>query len=171
MERASLDRYKKSPLTTLNNDSRAAAIEVEFVPVLLSESAQAAPAISPTADSADQPNWAALPSNISSNLSSRSDRVQSLWQWIDETGIEPELRQRLSENGIRIGRVIEQERFRSRLQEMTPVLDEVESFLAKASVATESSQGQQLAFKCNLGGGKSSPYETQREGTKSRLSD
>jgi hypothetical protein len=126
----------KSPLTTLSNDARVAAVEVEFVPVLLSE----AP----------------------------SDRIQSLWQWIDETSIDPEVRSKLSENGLRIGRVIEQERFRSRLQEMTPVLDEVESFLAKASVATESTHGKQR-IQMQLGRRKELPVRSPIRGNEVTL--
>ena len=159
----------KSPLTSLSDDSRAAMIEVEFIPILLSESAQGLTATPPETDPAGEPIWAALPSNIaSSDTSSPSDRVQSLWQWVDETGIEPELRRRLSENGLRIGRVIEQERFRSRVQEMTPVLDEVESFLAKASVATESSQGQQR-IQMPLGRRKELPVRNPTRGNEVAL--
>ncbi len=158
----------KSPLTALSNDARAATIEVKFIPILLSETAQNLTAVSPSADAPSDPIWATLRSNISSDTSSPSDRVQSLWQWVDETGIEPELRRRLSENGLRIGRVIEQERFQNRLQEMTPVLDPVESFMANASVATESSQGQQR-IQMQLGRRKELPVRNPTRGNEVAL--
>ncbi len=72
-----------------------------------------------------------------------ADQTAGMWQWVDETSIDAVLRQRLLDNGIRIGVVTNTERFRSRLDEFSIEQDVVEEFLNQASVASEVSHGQQ----------------------------
>ena len=65
------------------------------------------------------------------------DADASIWQWVDETAIDATSRRRLIANGLRIGRVINVERFRSRVEGMRPSEDVVDEFLAGASIASE----------------------------------
>jgi hypothetical protein len=70
------------------------------------------------------------------------DRSASLWQWVDETAIDSEVRRRLLANGIRVGRVANDQRFRQRLSDAATDPDVVEAFLSRASVASDISHGQ-----------------------------
>ncbi len=70
------------------------------------------------------------------------DQSASLWQWIDETAIDPDLRRKLLANGIRVGFVANDERFRQRLAKSTIEQDVVETFLNQASVASDVSRGE-----------------------------
>lgn len=72
---------------------------------------------------------------------SDADDVASLWQWVDETAIEPVTRRRLIANGIRVGMLGNEERFRARLAESTNDPDVVDRFLAEASIASDTSHG------------------------------
>ena len=72
------------------------------------------------------------------------DEIQSLWQWIDETHLDVEKRRQLVENGIRVGRVVRDERFRQRLATMTnltPDAGVVDQFFAQADIASEVTHG------------------------------
>ena len=69
------------------------------------------------------------------------DVGQSLWQWVDETSIDKTTRRNWLENGLRSGRVINQERFRAKLDSITTEKNAVDQFLTEASVASELSQG------------------------------
>ena len=71
------------------------------------------------------------------------DQTAAMWQWVDETSIDTKLRQRLLDNGLRIGVVTNAERFRDRLDESSIKEDVVEKFLNQASVASEISHGKQ----------------------------
>ncbi len=129
---------KKSPLTPLTEDATAAAIEFEFVPVSLPK------LTSVLEETADDAIAAAGTSAIEpSSDQSPQQRLQSMWQWVDETCIDPTLRRLLADNGLRIGRVTQQERFKTRLLEMSPQQDEIGTFLAKTSVATDVKQGSE----------------------------
>jgi hypothetical protein len=84
-----------------------------------------------------------------------AEQRSGLWQWVDETSIEAGLRQNLLDNGIRIGRVTNLERFEKGLRSSVSQPDVVEEFLSQASVATEVSHGQQripmrLGKRCEL---------------------
>lgn len=70
------------------------------------------------------------------------DQSASLWQWIDETAVDPDLRRILLANGIRVGFVASEERFRQRLTDSTIEQDVVETFLSQASVASDVSRGK-----------------------------
>ncbi|WP_146399660.1 hypothetical protein [Planctomycetes bacterium CA13] len=70
-----------------------------------------------------------------------ADRIASLWQWVDEMVIEPGQRNRLADNGIRIGKVIREDTFRARLSEMSGPHDVIDMFLSEADVGSEVSQG------------------------------
>ncbi len=144
-DRSSTSTADKLPLLRLGEDRRVAAIEFDFFPIVLSETVRGAEPVNDLAsDETVAETWASSPQTVGS-VSDRSTQelVQSLWQWVDETGIEPGLRRRLSENGMRIGRVMEQERFMNRVQSMTPNKDRVDAFLQQAEVASESNQGRQ----------------------------
>ncbi len=65
------------------------------------------------------------------------DQDASIWQWVDETVIDATERSRLLANGLRIGRIINTERFRSRIETLTPTQDVVDQFLSGASVASD----------------------------------
>ncbi|NNE00335.1 MAG: hypothetical protein HKN47_23700 [Pirellulaceae bacterium] len=69
------------------------------------------------------------------------DDIQSLWQWVDETNLAATTRRELISNGLRTGRVIDAERFRSRLDSMTQPKSVVDQFLSQADVASEVSHG------------------------------
>ncbi|TWU44118.1 hypothetical protein Q31b_16530 [Novipirellula aureliae] len=69
------------------------------------------------------------------------DRIASLWQWVDEMVIEPAQRERLAANGLRVGKVIRQDQFESRLSDMSGPQDVVDMFLSEADVASEVSHG------------------------------
>lgn len=68
---------------------------------------------------------------------SESEEQDSLWQWVDETVIDPSIRRRLTDNGLRAGRVINIERFRRRMELLKPKQDVVDQFLTDAAVASE----------------------------------
>ncbi|MAI69578.1 MAG: hypothetical protein CMM01_01500 [Rhodopirellula sp.] len=75
--------------------------------------------------------------------SSDSALSQSLWQWVDETCIDPSLRQNMIRNGIRVGLVNNEEEFRNQLSADKEDRDLVETFLAEASVASDLAHGTQ----------------------------
>ncbi len=72
------------------------------------------------------------------------DRLQSLWQWTDETILPAEKRRTLLENGIRIGRVVQSSRFEQKLQNLSQKdsTDQVTEFLQSAEVASENPNGK-----------------------------
>lgn len=70
------------------------------------------------------------------------DVAASLWQWVDETPIDAALRSRLMANGLRVGMIASEERFRDRLSVIATEKDVVDQFLATASVASEVSRGK-----------------------------
>ncbi|MFK8114184.1 MAG: hypothetical protein AB8B91_18425 [Rubripirellula sp.] len=69
------------------------------------------------------------------------DASESLWQWIDETKVDAENRQRLLANGIRVGYVANEQRLRKRMSDSSGKQDVVEKFLAEASIASDVSHG------------------------------
>lgn len=78
-----------------------------------------------------------------------------LWQWVDETPIEADRRQSLLDNGIRVGRVTNSERFEKGLRACETSPSVVDEFLSQASVASEVSHGRQripmrLGKRCEL---------------------
>lgn len=62
---------------------------------------------------------------------------ESIWQWVDETVVDATERSRLIANGMRIGQIINLDRFRSRIDDQAPAQDVVDEFLSGASVASE----------------------------------
>lgn len=62
---------------------------------------------------------------------------ESIWQWVDETVVDATERSRLIANGMRIGQIINVDRFRSRIDDQAPTQDVVDQFLSGASVASE----------------------------------
>jgi hypothetical protein len=68
---------------------------------------------------------------------------QSLWQWVDESCIDPSLRQNMLRNGIRVGLVNNEEEFRGQLNAHDEDPDPVETFLTEASIASELGHGSQ----------------------------
>jgi hypothetical protein len=81
--------------------------------------------------------------SVPRNLSASADPESrpSLWQWVDETCIDPSLRQNLLRNGIRVGLVNNEEEFRNQLNEHDDDRDLVETFLAEASIASDLAHG------------------------------
>ncbi len=76
------------------------------------------------------------------------DSDASLWQWVDETAIDVTSRRRLIANGLRVGRIVNEERFRSRLGDMTIHQDVVDKFLTEASIASEvSHNGKRIPMR------------------------
>ena len=71
--------------------------------------------------------------------SRKPDDAQSMWQWIDETVLPIQNRQALLENGIRIGRVSQTDRFETTLRALSDSEsdDEVDVFLKSAAVAND----------------------------------
>ena len=72
------------------------------------------------------------------------DQFQSLWQWTDETVLPSETRQLLMDNGIRVARVAERDRFESKLSELSHDADEdeLDELLKSAAVASDHTQGK-----------------------------
>ncbi len=70
------------------------------------------------------------------------DQSNAYWQWVDETAVDVTARQRLIANGIRVGAVANEERFRQRLAAASTEQDVVEEFLSRASVASDVSHGE-----------------------------
>ncbi len=101
------------------------------------------------------------------------DSDASLWQWVDETAIDSASRQRLLVNGIRIGRVANEERFRSRLGSLATSQDVLDKFLSEASVASDvSHRGKRIPMR--LGRRYELPVKQPSDGshvTLLRLSD
>ncbi len=149
----------KSPLIPLTQDKTAAAVEFTFVPVTLPRITESESESVTESNSANE-----LSLRESSNgEQTLAQRLQSMWQWVDETCIDPGLRSRLAENGLRIGRVTDQQRFESRLAEMKPIQDQVGTFLAKTSVATETKQGTE-SIQMQLGRRYELPVRQQTKG-------
>ncbi|WP_146596208.1 hypothetical protein [Novipirellula galeiformis] len=73
--------------------------------------------------------------------SSSSDRVASMWQWVDEMVLTPSRRADLAANGLRVGKVIRPDQFKQRLSEMAGPRDVVDVFLGEADVASEVAAG------------------------------
>ncbi|TWU60248.1 hypothetical protein Poly51_05230 [Rubripirellula tenax] len=71
-----------------------------------------------------------------------ADQAASIWQWVDETSIDLKLRGRFLSNGIRVGMVNNHERFRQRMTSLAADQDDVDEFLASASVASDLSRGK-----------------------------
>ncbi len=67
----------------------------------------------------------------------------SLWQWVDESCIDPSVRQNMLRNGIRVGLVNNEEELRGQLNAHDEDPDPVETFLAEASIASELGHGSQ----------------------------
>lgn len=81
---------------------------------------------------------------VNTNMSSMdADQVAGLWQWVDETSIDAKLRQRLLDNGIRVGLLRNRERFQQRLDDVSIESSVIEEFLNEAAVASDVSHGQQ----------------------------
>ena len=72
---------------------------------------------------------------------SEDQTTPSLWQWVDETSIDPSLRREMIRNGIRVGFVNNEEAFRDQLDNNEIERDLVETFLAEASIATDLAHG------------------------------
>lgn len=70
------------------------------------------------------------------------DQAASLWQWVDETAIDSNVRRRLLANGIRVGRIANDQRFRQRLADAAQDQDVVDAFLSRASVASDIAHGK-----------------------------
>jgi hypothetical protein len=70
------------------------------------------------------------------------ERDDALWRWVDETSIDAVERRRLIDNGLRLGRVINREKFRAQLEPLRPAQGVVEDFLASASVAADVSHNE-----------------------------
>jgi hypothetical protein len=74
----------------------------------------------------------------------KPDQLQSVWQWVDETVIPIPKRNRLSSNGLRIGKVIRPERLTRRLESLHrgEAGDIVDEFLASAAISSHQSEGK-----------------------------
>lgn len=85
-------------------------------------------------------------SGVSSSDSGESTSLTSyaeIWQWIDEAAIPIEQRRRLQANGIRIGKIVREDRVRERFQHVKlGTANVLEDFLSQANVASELSQGE-----------------------------
>lgn len=96
------------------------------------------------------------------------DETASLWQWVDEAAIEASMRRRLIDNGIRVGFLANEERFRARLDDSKSEGDVVEEFLSKASVASEVSHGE-LKIPMRFGRRHELPLRQPMEGSHAAL--
>ena len=83
----------------------------------------------------------AVPRSFSTSPEQESS--PSLWRWVDETRINPSMRQNMLRNGIRVGLVNNEEEFRNQLNEREGDRDLVETFLAEASIASDLAHGSQ----------------------------
>ncbi|OYP35514.1 hypothetical protein [Rhodopirellula sp. MGV] len=83
---------------------------------------------------------------------SEPDQLQSMWQWVDETVLSPEIRQSLYANGLRIGKAVQPDRLKSRLDDLRSqeARDELDTFLTSAGVASHQSEGR-VAIPMRLG--------------------
>ncbi len=70
-----------------------------------------------------------------------ADDMASLWQWVDEATFDSASRFAMSENGIRGGRLIHEERFRARLEKLKQSTGVVDQFLGQADVGSDVSHG------------------------------
>jgi hypothetical protein len=75
--------------------------------------------------------------------SEESSHEPSLWQWVDETCIDPGVRQNMLRNGIRVGLINNEEAFRKQLKTKDEDRDLVETFLEEASIASDLAHGTQ----------------------------
>ena len=103
-------------LRPVRQNPRAVIVSVDFVPIRLEN-----PAID---DDSTPP--------------AQSD----LWRWADESAIDAETRRRFHANGLRVGRLIREDRFRDALAERSVETDNVvETFLSHAEIASHQSHG------------------------------
>ncbi len=68
---------------------------------------------------------------------------ESLWQHVDETVIDSDRRLTFLENGLRVGKIQNLDRFREAIEKSVTETNVVDDFLAEASVASEVSHGIQ----------------------------
>lgn len=68
---------------------------------------------------------------------------ESLWQYVDETVIDSDRRHAFLENGLRVGKIQNLDRFREAIETSVTETNVVDDFLAEASVASEVSHGTQ----------------------------
>ena len=69
------------------------------------------------------------------------EMADGIWQWVDETKIDPVKRHRLMANGIRAGFVTNEDQFRRRLAGETIQSNVVDQFLGEAAVKSDLSHG------------------------------
>lgn len=67
------------------------------------------------------------------------DAWASIWQWADETPIDPDVRHRWAENGLRVGWVKDNERLHRRLASLSPESTVVDEFMKQAEVSGDAS--------------------------------
>ena len=72
------------------------------------------------------------------------DQLQSLWQWVDETVLAADVRSELTNNGLRIGKVVQPDRLLGRIDSLRSdeSADVVDDFLTSAAVASHQSEGE-----------------------------
>jgi hypothetical protein len=75
--------------------------------------------------------------------SRESSFESTVWQWVDETRIDPSLRTHMIRNGIRVGLINNEEEFRKAVGTQEEDRDLVETFLAEASIASDLAHGSQ----------------------------
>lgn len=73
---------------------------------------------------------------------SQEEFEASVWQWVDETAIGLATRRRYQANGLRVGRVVQVDRFRKAIGRRAGVgADVINEFLREAEIASPLSQG------------------------------
>lgn len=77
---------------------------------------------------------------IEANLA-QTDGLASLWQWADETVLENQIRKDWLNNGLRIGRVLDEQKIRQQLDVIRSSETAVDQFLVKAKVASDVGHG------------------------------
>ncbi|MEL6108557.1 MAG: hypothetical protein AAFU85_21335 [Planctomycetota bacterium] len=95
----------------------------------------------------------------------KPDQLQSIWQWVDETVIPADKRVLLARNGLRVGRVAQQDRLEARVEEFRAENppDVIDQFLASASVSSHQSEGTDR-IPLRIGKRKELPVRSPIEG-------
>lgn len=67
------------------------------------------------------------------------DEWSAIWQWVDETPLDPDVRRRWADNGLRVGWVKDAERLSRRLDSLSPDANVVDQFMQQVEVSGDAS--------------------------------
>jgi len=125
-------------------ESGSAGLDIAFVSVIPDKTLNPATlATSRPSESAEDP--------AGKTNTAKADSIEAMWRWVDETAVDPDVRNQLRLNGIRVGRVHTQSEFYRSIGAIRRVpSDPSAKFLASASIGSDVLQTSRREM-CRLG--------------------